>query len=42
MSTEKTNPRRPITEKTNPLEVFDLQIHQTLATNVIEASFDAQ
>ena len=39
MSTEK-NPRRPITEK--PLKVFDHQIHQKLATDVIGVSFDAQ
>ena len=33
-------PKRPITEKN--LKVFDQQIHQKLATDVIGVSFDAQ
>ena len=43
MSTEeKKTPRRPITERKKNLAVFDHQIHQTLATDVIGVSFDAQ
>ena len=35
MSTEKTTPRRPITEENDILEVFDHEIHQKLAMDVI-------
>ena len=39
---KKKNPRRPITEEKQNLDVFDHQIIQTLATDVIGVSFDAQ
>ena len=36
MSTEEKHPpQRPITEEQKPLKVFDHQIHQKLATDVI-------
>ena len=39
---KKTPSKADYRKKNNPLNVFDHQIHQTLATDVTGVSFDAQ
>ena len=41
LCTEEKNPRWPITQKIT-IEIFDRQIHQKLAADVIGVSFDVQ